>query len=305
MPDPKKASDALSSIDPFAKATVGLVEGVNDATAPAFDEAGVGSLAPGSATSVLDPLDFAGTKAGADAKKAAQEAADLQEAAGRDSVANLRQAQIEAAARQQPFETFGVEQGVNALPGAFGQLQSAISDPTAGVINNPFFQALSADQDQRLLASQAARGKVGSGGTNDELIRQQLLLGNQFSQQNIGNIQAQIQNQFNAAAIGQNAASQTGVQGLNTAGNIGGILGNVANSQAAAVIAKQQANQAITGNLQSIFGMVAAPFTGGASLSLTQGVGGGGGLTQGGGGFMGGGSAPPPNPLQGFGQQTA
>ncbi len=239
---------------------------------------------------ILDPAIESIT--GEEAAKAAEEAAAIQAAAGTDAVANLRQAQIEAAARQQPFEQFGVTQGIGALPGSFGVLQSAINDPTAGVIDNPFFQALSADQDQRLLASRAARGKVGSGGTEDALLRQQLLLGNQFSQQNIGNIQGQIQNQFNAAAIGQNAASQTGVQGLQTAGNVGGILGNIANAQAAGVIGQQQASAQGFQNLVGLGSLIAAPFTGGASLAIGAG-----------GGLLGGGSSPPPN--ANFGQQFA
>ena len=241
----------------------------------------------------FDPLDILGSRAGEDA---AEEATELQTRAGTDAVSNLRQAQIEAAARQQPFETFGVEQGVNALPGSFEQLQSAINNPSSGVINNPFFQALSADQDRRLAASRAAGGKFFSGGTDDAFARQQLLLGNQFSQQNIGNLQGQIQNQFNAATIGQNAASQTGVQGLQTAGNIGGIMGQVANAQASGVIGQQQAGAQGFQNLLGLGGLVAAPFTGGASLAVS-GIGSGMGL--------GGGSAPPPNPLMGFGRQTA
>ena len=223
-------------------------------------------------------------KAAADA---AEDAAAIQAAAGTDAIANLRQAQIEAAARQQPFEEFGVQQGVEQLPGLFQQQQAAISDPSA-VINNPFFQAMSRDQEQRLINQRAALGKGGSGGTGDALTRNMLLLGNQFSQQNLGNIQQQIQNRFNAATIGQNAASQTGTQALNTAGNIGGVMGNIANAQAAGVIGQQQAGMQGFQNLMGIGSLVAAPFTGGASLGL-------GGIFGGGSGV----SSPPPNPFVG------
>jgi len=226
---------------------------------------------------LFDPFDVVSNTAssvsdyvtGAPAAEAAEEAAALQAAAGRDATANLRLAQLEAAARQQPFEQFGIEQGIEQLPGSFERLQGAIDDPSGAVLNNPFFQALAGQQEQRLMASQAARGKFGSGETGDDLQRNLLLLGNQFAQQNIGNIQGQIQNQFNASTIGQNAATQTGVSGLQTAGNIGGIMGNVANAQAAGVIGQQQAQAGGLGNLMQLGGLIAAPFTGGSSLGLS------------------------------------
>ena len=234
---------------------MGAAEDIGDAFSDLnpLDLVGLGATqrAPG----FQDTVDQVTGKAAADA---ADEASELQAAAGTDAIANLRQAQIEAAARQQPFEQFGTEQGIGQLPGLFEQQQAAISDPSAGVLNNPFFQTLAGQQEQRLSASQAARGKFGSGETGDQLQRNLLLLGNQFSQQNIGNIQGQIQNQFNAASIGQNAASQTGVQGLQTAGNIGGVLGNVANAQAAGIIGQQQAGAAGVNNLIGI-GTALAP----------------------------------------------
>lgn len=257
----------------------------------------------GDAFSDLNPLDVLGLGAtqrapgfqdtvdqisGKAASDAAEESAELLAAAGTDQVANLRQAQIEAAARQQPFEQFGTEQGIGQLPGLFQQQQDAINNPT-GVLNNEFFQAMARDQEQRLLNIRGAGGKGFSGGTQDALARQQLLLGNQFSQQNIGNIQGQIQNQFNAATIGQNAASQTGTQGLQTAGNVGGVLGNIANAQAAGIIGQQQAGTAGLNNILGIGSLIAAPFTGGASLGA------GGGLS-----FLGGGSASPPPANSGF-----
>jgi len=201
---------------------------------------------------VLDPIeDVTGLRpfgsdaldslSGKDAADAAKEAAGIQAASGREAAAIAEAAQFRLEEGLQPFTQFGVDQGIGQLPGLFEQQQAAISDPTSGVLNNPFFQALAQQQEQRLLNVQGSRGKGFSGGTRDALIRQQLLLGNQFSQQNIGNIQGQIQNQFNAANIGQSSAAQVGVSGLNTAGNIGGILGNVANAQAAGVIGQQQA----------------------------------------------------------------
>ena len=230
--------------------------------------------------------DYLDDVSGASEEEAAKEAAAAQEAAGEAAEAELRTAQERLEAELSPYREFGVEQGVSQLPGLFEQQQAAISDPSA-VINNPFFQAMSRDQEQRLINQRAALGKGGSGGTGDALTRNMLLLGNQFSQQNLGNIQQQIQNRFNAAQIGQSSAAQTGVSGLQTAGNIGGIMGNVANAQAAGIMGAQQAGAAGT---QNMIGLLAAPFTGGASLGM-GGMFGGGGL----GGGSGVASPPPSN----------
>lgn len=172
---------------------------------------------------------------GGQAAHAAGEAAELQAAQGsaalRSQAAALKLIRGDLA----PFREGG-EEGLGQLQGAFGDLQTAIDDPTSSVTNNPFFQALAGQQEERLLASQAARGKVGSGETGDQLQRNLLLLGNQFSQQNIANRQTQVGNFQNLATIGANAAAQTGTQTQAAAGNTANILGQIGNAQAAGTI---------------------------------------------------------------------
>jgi len=132
----------------------------------------------------------------------------------------------------------------NLLGENIGALQGAVNDPSSRVLNNPFFQALSQKQNQDLLASAAARGKVGSGGTDDALIRNQLLLGNQFAQQDIANLQ-------NLTNTGLNAVTnQSGFaqQGTTAQGNI---ISNVANANAAAGVAGANARAEGTQNLLS------------------------------------------------------
>jgi hypothetical protein len=258
-------TDKVKEFDPFGtNAAIEDAIGVNPvdlAASSSYDPIGIGGqLQYGGSEGFVDEVKTGlGDVTGENAKKAAEEAAELQALAGSDATAQLRQAQIELRGDLAPFRQFGLDQGTSQLPNAFAQLQGAIDNPSAGVINNPFFQALAADQDQRLAASRAARGKFVSGGTDDAFARQQLLLGNQFAQQNIGNIQGQIQNQFNASAIGQNAAAQTGVSGLQTAGNIGGIMGQVANAQAAGQVGAANAQAAGTSNLIGL-GAAIAPF---------------------------------------------
>jgi len=125
-----------------------------------------------------------------------------------------------------PFRDAGQE----AAGALFGNVfQPQAQDPNT-VINNPFFQALAQDQDQQLLAQRAALGLAGSGGTNDALIRQRLLLGNQFQQQERGNVlaenQARFNQLFNTATLGQNSAAQSGTASLNGLTGSAAALGN-------------------------------------------------------------------------------
>lgn len=162
-----------------------------------------------------------GSLLGGDAADAALDAAEGQETAG------LAAIQLQKDTTGQIRDDFagGRESFGRSLP----MLEGAISDPSSRVLNNPFFQTMAADQEQRLLASQAARGKVGSGGTGDDLQRNLLLLGNQFAQQDITNLQ-------NLTNTGLNATAQTGsfLQQGTTAQ--GGIIGNIANANAAGTI---------------------------------------------------------------------
>ena len=163
-----------------------------------------------------DPL---GIRAG---EKAIGEGTQAQLQAGREAIAAQERGLAAADERLSPFEQFGA----SAIP----TLQGAIDDPSARVLNNPFFGALAADQEQRLLASSAARGKVGSGGTGDDLQRNLLLLGQQFAQQDITNLQNQVGTGLSAAGRTAAAQQQAGQQ-------TGNILLQSGNVQAAGGIA--------------------------------------------------------------------
>ena len=170
-------------------------------------------------------------------KDAAERAAERQEAAALTAQELQQQTTEQIRGDLEPFR----EAGASTIP----LLQGAIDDPSARVLNNPFFQSMAADQEQRLLASAAARGKVGSGGTSDDLQRNLLLLGNQFAQQDITNLQ-------NLTNTGANAAAQTGSFLQQGATSQGGILGNMANAQAASEIAQANAQAQATDNLLTL-----------------------------------------------------
>lgn len=94
---------------------------------------------------------------------AAKEAARQQEEVGRLALQQQKEATEQIRGDLEPFRTLGSD----SIP----LLQGAVNDPSARVLSNPFFQAMAADQEQRLMASAAARGKLGSGGANDDLQR--------------------------------------------------------------------------------------------------------------------------------------
>jgi len=162
---------------------------------------------------------------------AARESARIQEQFGREA--------LEFGAEQvSPFRDIGISAGAQ-LPGA--QFQGFQSDPSR-VLDNPLFQALARDQEQKLIGQRAALGLGGSGGTRDSLSRNLLLLGNQFQQQDFDR-QAQESNirfgqLFDQARLGANAASQLATSGQNIITDIGSaqsgvpiVAGNVAFQQ--------------------------------------------------------------------------
>lgn len=199
-------SNAVASVDPTTSS--GLTNALNVSTlgsSGAFEDGGI----------------IEQNLLGGAASDAAKKAARAQERAGLEAIDLQRETTQQIRGDLAPFR----EAGAAGIP----LLSGAINDPSSRVLNNPFFQTMAADQEQRLLASAAARGKVGSGGTGDDLQRNLLLLGNQFAQQDITNLQ-------NLTNTGANAAAQTGSFLQQGAAAQGGIIGNIANAQAAGTI---------------------------------------------------------------------
>jgi len=125
------------------------------------------------------------------------------------------QAVDKAATVQAPYNKLGTD--------AAAQIQQIQADPGAYVQNNPFYKSLADDAQQRLLANQAAKGKVASGGTADALQTSLLNLGNGLVQQQVGTLQ----NQVNS---GQTAA--TNVSNLTTSGGDAKASGVIGSSNA-------------------------------------------------------------------------
>jgi len=163
------------------------------------------------------------------------------ERASRNSAAAGEEARAGVLAAGAPFGALGLEAG-NQLLAANPQGV----DPQS-IINNPFFQALSQEQDQNTLAQRAALGLAGSGGTQDAMARQQLLLGNQFQQQGISNQQNRFNNLFNVTQLGANAA-------MGTAGSAANLTTDIANAQNVGIQAKAQQQAALGGQVLGLAG---------------------------------------------------
>jgi len=144
------------------------------------------------------------------------------------------------------------------------------TDPSR-ILNNPFFQALANQQRQATINSRAAAGLGGSGGTQDAIARNLLLLGSGFQQQDIANQFGEFgsqltQNQqrfgqlfditrLGAGAAGQQAAAQSGIQQ------------NLANVGAASTISE---NNVISNLVTQLAGLFSAGInTGGTAGSST------------------------------------
>jgi hypothetical protein len=140
---------------------------------------------------------------------AALEGAKIQAALGEEAVDLQRQSLEQIRADLSPF----VELGVTGAP----LLGAAVDDPSR-ILRNPFFRAQAEQLEQQTLAQQAARGKLGSGETQNLLTRGILGLGSQFQQQDIGNLS-------NLVKLGQASAAQVGAQTGNVAAAQGGIIG--------------------------------------------------------------------------------
>lgn len=194
---------------------------------------------------VDDPL-------GVDASQdAINRATQMQTEAGQEALAQLR-------SDLAPFTQVGTE-AANLLLGSVLQPQSA-QTTAQDVLSDPFFQALSNQQSQDILAQRAALGLAGSGGTQDLLQRNLLQLGEGFRQQRQNESLVRQQARFNqlmgATQLGQASAAQQGLTSANLLTDIGTIQSQGPLFQA------QQENQ-FTGGLFQLGGTLLGSMFGG------------------------------------------
>jgi hypothetical protein len=179
------------------------------------------------------------------AKEAAEDAADAQIQSSEAGIASQEAAAAAAAERAAPFVELGT--------GAAGDLQNFLADPTQqlGEIN-PLVSFLRDQGFESIQETAAANKRLGAGGTLKDLT--------QFNTDLASTIVPQLQNQrfnqlFNTASLGSNAAAGVSTNQLNTASNIGNLLGAQGAAEASGIIGGANA---ITGGIQNIAGAAGA-----------------------------------------------
>lgn len=131
--------------------------------------------------------------------------------------------------------------------------------------NNPFFDALANRAKSDLFSNQAAKGKVGSGGTAEALQNSLLLLGQDFVDQSLrqrqnavatgaGLTDQAINQRYNLATLGSNAASNQASTALQTGSNVSNLLTERGNAAASGIAGARAAQ---TGALNNTFNTAA------------------------------------------------
>ena len=201
--------------------------------------------------------------------KAAGRAANVQQAAADRGAAETRAAGEEAVAGLDPFAKAG-EKAITGLETGLTDLQRLVSDPEAQrdfITESPFFDALAERAEQDLFANEAARGKVGSGGTAEALQNSLVLLGSNLLNQNITqrqNVNSQFQSLVNTGltAAGKKSNVLTG-----TAERASDFGIQAANAQAAGIVGKQNARAKIGTDVENrLIDAAKTAVTGGISL---------------------------------------
>lgn len=171
---------------------------------------------------------------------APKEAAATQLAATEKNIAFQEESRDLARADLAPF----AEQGVSALD----RVSGLISDPNKQldfIQDNPFFKFLADDAQSRLFNNQAARGKVGTGGTALALQNSQMLLGDQL----VGN---QVGRELSIANLGQASAAGQAAQTNASAGRVGESILGGGNATAAGIMGASNANTQGAGSVANL-----------------------------------------------------
>lgn len=144
-----------------------------------------------------------------------EQGAQTAEKAARTQAEGIQQGVAANTAAMQPYTQLGQT--------AVNQLNTIQADPAGYIQGNPLYQSLASDAERRLLANQAAKGKVGSGGTAAALQENLLNLGTGLINQDLNRYQQQAGMGQNAAAnVGQmQATGASGAGAVQSAGQIG------------------------------------------------------------------------------------
>ncbi len=222
---------------------------------------------------------------------AARSAAKKQVQGGREAIASAEAAKEEALATNataleqsradlQPYADAG-KTALPTLQSNLASLNTLVNDPNAQndfIQNNPFFNSLAAKAKNDLFANQAARGKVGSGGTAEALQNSLVLLGSDLLNRDIAQ-KTGVNTQYqNLVDNGQNAATNQAGYTQNTARsdvgtitgtgqNVGNIQQGIGNVRASGAIAEGDARAGIFKDVGNIVGKLGMGGFAGASTA--------------------------------------
>lgn len=238
---------------------------------------------------ISDPFGHFDAFSGKTGAEASLNAAQLQADVGREGIQVQKEFQNQLLKQLKPFINFGagniseLDQALSGSPGStqlnqlnrllaspadtpgLNRLNALTTDPNAQrdfIQNNPFFNALAGDAQNRIFQNQAARGKLGSGETAAGLQNELTRLGSSLLSQEIGNLSntaglnvgvnqnrlnsllqgaginsdignRNIANLFQAVGVGQNAAALQGQGQQGVANNITDLTTGIGNALAA------------------------------------------------------------------------
>ena len=180
-------------------------------------------------------------------KKAAEQAARVQQQAVQQGIEEQRNMLGTARGDLQPYASFGQEQLPNLQNLLTAQGQADYLQ------NNPLFQNSLGLVNEQSAAMAAARGRGGSGGFANELMRNYLNTALPF----LSNQQNMV---FNAAGMGQNAAAGMGNAALQTGQNIAQMMGAGGNAGAAGIIGGANAKSDMFSGIANAAGMGLSAF---------------------------------------------
>jgi len=214
--------------------------------------------------SVTDPLEDAfKSVTGQTAEDTSRDNAIRAEAAGQKAIELGQVAAGNFGERLQPYADFGS----GLLPRANILFGSSAGE---SILQDPVLQALQSDAEERILASQAARGRTAAGDTAPLLQDAFLRTGTEFLNNERSNV-------LSGLNFGRDSDTQIGGANLSAAGVSGDLLTQIANAQNASAIAGDTARSGGIGNLidlgSTIAGGIAGlPFGGGGDGVQTTGT---------------------------------
>lgn len=141
----------------------------------------------------------------------------------------LRKEGKAARERIEPFTQEGLD--------AFSGIADLVTNPERQrqfISENPFFESLAEDAQNRLFANQAAKGKLGSGDTAQALQNSLLLLGSDLLNQNVNQ-------RLNIGQLGLQSGTKEADIRLGTAGAMAGNIMTAAGARASGIVSDSNA----------------------------------------------------------------